>query len=95
MVEAPAAGADNRTIALRAMAAYLYDAIDRGDASELTEEPTNSSACVALRIPEQVLISRELKMPKAVILGRPINGKATIVAIYRYNITADKLQRIG
>lgn len=94
MVEAPA-GADNRTIALRAMAAYLYDAIDRGDVAELTDEPTNASGRVVLRLPEQVLISRELKMPKAVILGRPADGKATIVAIYRYNIAADKLQRIG
>ena len=95
MAATPIEGADNSTIALRAMAAYLYDAIDRGDVSELTEEPTNSPARILLRLPEQVLISRELKMPKAVILSRPIRGKATIVAIYRYNIAADRLQRIG
>ena len=78
---------------MRAIAAYLYDAIDRGDVSQLADESKNS--CVALRLPEQVLISRELKMPKAVILGRPTHGKVTILAVYRYNVSADKLQRIG
>jgi hypothetical protein len=94
MDETTTIGADDRTIALRAVAAYLYDVIDRGDASELTEKST-AAACIGLRLPQQVLISRELKMPKAVILGQPIKGKPSIVAIYRYNITADKLQRIG
>jgi hypothetical protein len=90
----PVVGADNRTLALRAVAAYLYDAIERGEVLELAEEAT-TSGCVGLRLPEQVLISREFKMPKALVLGRPIKGKPQIIAIYRYNATADKLQRIG
>jgi len=90
----PIVGADNRTLALRAVAAYLYDTIDRGEVSELTDDAANP-ARVGLRLPEQVLISREFKMPKALVLGGPTKGKPQIVAVYRYNATADKLQRIG